>query len=542
MRALEKLHKRRVRAAHAITQDFATQLTFISQEINRVVAVLIDRKGRVTEVMVGDTDRVYLPDIGRQRAGSRFRGIRLVRTYLRDPRHIELTQDDFTDLSQLRLDMVLAVGVGAAGYPGAVSYAYLVPENPEGKLHETVSMDAPSALEHELDYAEFITELEGEFSRKTERTTSTGATPAMLVFVATPEDRGEDVELAEMQELCRTAGVDIVETVVQRRTALHPKFAIGKGKIEDVTQSALQRNVDLLIFGQDLNPGQMRAITRETDLKVVDRTQLILDIFAQHAKSKDGRLQVELAQLRYNLPRLSDRDTGMSRLTGGIGGRGPGETKLEINRRRARDRIRQLEKAIAKMSDQRALTRGRRQASALPVVSIVGYTNAGKSTLLNQLTSSEVLSEDKLFATLRPTSRRLELEHGRTIIFTDTVGFIHDLPEELVNAFKATLEELAEADLLLHVADVSDPEFVEHIEAVSRILGDLELGEKEQMLVLNKRDRVDDETAQHLERRFDALAVSALDRASLRPLIERVDQRLRAIARARAEAITSARA
>ncbi len=261
-------------------------------------------------------------------------------------------------------------------------------------------------------------------------------------------------------------------------------------------------------------------------MRVLDRTQLILDIFAQHATSRDGKLQVELAQLRYNLPRLSDRNTGMSRLTGGIGGRGPGETKLELNKRRARDRMRALEKETANLSKQRGLRRARRKKSVIPIVSIVGYTNAGKSTLLNHLTSSKVLSEDKLFATLTPTSRKLSFSRHENLVITDTVGFIHDLPADLVAAFKSTLEELADADLLLHLVDISDDEFEERIDAVNRILDELELGDKERLLVFNKCDLVPDEIAETLARRYDAIPINALDKSSFEPLRHRISRQL----------------
>ena len=422
-----------------MTQDFATQLTLLSKDLNRVVAALIDRQGNVEHVMIGDSERVYLPDIGRSRAGAgRFRGIRLVRTYLGPKRGVELSQDDVTDLAKLQLDAVVSVRVAPGGYPGEEVFAHLIPPTPDGQLYQAETYTNPAEVD--VDFQQLILELEAEFQRKAPETRATEGAPTIVVYVATPQGRSEEVELAELYELCRTAGVHVVDTIVQRRQELHPKWGVGRGKVEEINLRALQLGVDLLVFGQDLTPGQMRAITDDTDLRLIDRTQLILDIFAQHATTADGKLQVELAQLKYNLPRLSNRNTGMSRLTGGIGGRGPGETKLEINRRRANDRIRQLEKDIEKLSTQRQLRRHRRLQRDVPVVAIVGYTNAGKSTLLNQLTQSQVLSEDKLFATLQPTSRRLRFPDDREIIFTDTVGFIHDLPADLVAAFKATLE------------------------------------------------------------------------------------------------------
>lgn len=473
--------------------------------------------------MVGDAERVYLPDIGRSRAGaSRFRGLRLVRTFL--DRTPVLQPDDLTDLSRLQLDLVITVGVGPGGYPAQVEWAHLLPDNPAQKQWEVQRVRSPGELD--FDFERFILDLEAEFQRKAPEAVSTDGAPALLVYVSTPDDRGVQTELAEMRELCRTAGVNVVETVVQNRAALHPKFAVGSGKLEDIELRALQLGVDLLIFGQDLTPGQMRSITDSTELRVIDRTQLILDIFAQHATSSDGKVQVELAQLKYNLPRLSGRNTGLSRLMGGIGGRGPGETQLEVDRRRARDRIARLEKEIGKLAKQREVRRQQRTRNRVPVVSIVGYTNAGKSTLLNQLTNSDVLSEDMLFATLTPTTRRLRFPDERELVLTDTVGFIHDLPTDLVAAFKATLEELAEADLLIHVVDAADDKHREHIDAVNRILSDLGLQEKPQLLAFNKADLLPEGQAASMARLFGAVPISAVERRSIAPLVDRMVDRL----------------
>ncbi|MFP4600537.1 MAG: GTPase HflX [Persicimonas sp.] len=520
------MYRRRVNSAAPVTQEFADRLTEISDELNRVVAVLVDRSGKVEWVMVGDAERVYLPDIGRQRAAQdRFRGIRLIRTSLHgDGNKVELTRDDLTDLSKLQLDMVMTISVGPQGQAGATRWAHLLPENPDDQIWEIHSEERP--YDCFFDFEQFISELESEFQRKADALITTTDDPALLVYVATPEGRDEETELAELLELSRTAGVEIVDTIVQRRTRLHPKYAVGRGKIEEITLRALQLDCDLVIFAQDLSPGQLRAITDETELKVIDRTQLILDIFAQRAKSRDGKVQVELAQLKYNLPRLHSKNTGMSRLAGGIGGRGPGETKLEINRRRAHDKIRELEQEIEKISQQREIRRKRRVQSDIPIVSVVGYTNAGKSTLLNGLTKSKVLSEDQLFATLRPTTRRLRYPGSREIILTDTVGFIHELPDELVSAFKATLEELDEADLLVHLVDISNENFEERMEAVNRILAEIGLDHKEQLLVFNKIDLVDDDIADALCRRFEAIPITALDLETAEPLIAEIEQRV----------------
>jgi GTPase len=299
---------------------------------------------------------------------------------------------------------------------------------------------------------------------------------------------------------------------------------MGQGKLQELIILALQKFASLLIFDQELNPSQIRSITDATELKVIDRTQLILDIFAQRAQTREGKLQVELAQLKYLLPRLVTKNTAMSRLTGGIGGRGPGETKLEINRRRVRDRITQLEKSLTAVRKQRRQQRSLRDKKGLPIVSIIGYTNAGKSTLLNTLTNSQVLAESKLFATLDPSSRRLRFPRDIEVIITDTVGFIKNLPEDLKVAFRATLEELESADLLLHVIDISNPRFEDQAESVEKILDDLDLKNIPMIRILNKQDLVDKSMVSRLERNFDGISLSAIDTSSLLPLIEKMAQ------------------
>ena len=287
----------------------------------------------------------------------------------------------------------------------------------------------------------------------------------------------------------------------------------------------------MLIFDNALTPAQVSGIAGHTDLKVIDRTQLILDIFAQHAESRDGKLQVELAQLRYALPRLDARDDALSRLTGGIGGRGPGETKLEIGRRRARERIRRLEDDLDHLNRQRAQRRQKRLQSKIPTVALVGYTNAGKSTLLNTLTRAGVLAENKLFATLDPRARQLRLPSGAQIVLTDTVGFIRDMPNELFTAFRATFEEAADADLLLEVVDASDPEHPEHMQATIELLRKLGLGEHPRLVVLNKIDLLEDAAIGAYSIDAPSLALSAVDRASTAVLLERVTEILRELGR-----------
>jgi GTP-binding protein HflX len=301
---------------------------------------------------------------------------------------------------------------------------------------------------------------------------------------------------------------------------------MGRGKLEELALTALNRGATLIIFDQELNPSQIRSITDQIDIKVIDRTMLILDIFAQRARSKEGKLQVELAQLKYLLPRLVAKNTAMSRLTGGIGGRGPGETKLEINRRRVRDRITRLEKSLILVRKQRRQQRSKRSKRGLPIISIVGYTNAGKSTLLNTLTKSHELVENRLFATLDPSNRRLRFPRDIEVIITDTVGFIKDLPKDLVVAFRATLEELESADLLLHVIDISNPRYMDQIQSVETILSDLNLQDISVIRVLNKMDLVNRDVIDHLSKRLDGIPVSATAAPTLIPLIDHMQKRI----------------
>jgi len=347
---------------------------------------------------------------------------------------------------------------------------------------------------------------------------------ALLISVTSESKSTAEDSLAELKELARTSGIYVAGTVLQQRQKIDPRFLMGQGKLQELIILALQKFASLLIFDQELNPSQIRSITDATELKVIDRTQLILDIFAQRARTREGKLQVELAQLKYLLPRLVTKNTAMSRLTGGIGGRGPGETKLEINRRRVRDRITQLEKSLNAVRKQRHQQRSLRNRKGLPIISIIGYTNAGKSTLLNSLTNSRVLAESKLFATLDPSSRRLRFPRDIEVIITDTVGFIKNLPEDLKVAFRATLEELESANLLLHVIDISNPRFEDQIESVEKILEDLDLKNIPMIRILNKEDLVDKSLVSRLEKTFDGIGVSAIDILSLLPLIEKMGQ------------------
>jgi len=520
---LRNTYRRRVSPNEIISAELARHLTELSREMNRQVGVLLNRKGEIEYVVVGNAHKLELPDIGRARAGQvRLRGLRLVHTHLKSE---PLTKDDLTDLALLRLDLVAAVGVSSSGLPGVVHYAHLVPENGTGEFWQVSTL--PNIHDDQPDVLSTLEALEQELSRKAAARTVSGGEKAILVAVCLDGNRARaEASLAELKELARTAGVQVIDSVLQMRREADPRYLIGRGKLEDLNLRSMQAMADVLIFDKDLTPSQGRHISEATSLKVIDRTQLILDIFAQRAQSAEGKLQVELAQLKYRLPRLVQSDTSLSRLAGGIGGRGPGETKLEIDRRRARERINNLEKRIDSLSREREVRRAQRNRRDLPVISIVGYTNAGKSTLLNAITGAEVLAENKLFATLDPTSRRLRFPQEREVIITDTVGFIRDLPKDLVAAFRATLEELYDADLLLHVVDANDPSRDEQVEAVENILDSLDLMQKPRMMVWNKAELLSQEEVESLLRTRGGVAISAARREGLSTLLAKADTTL----------------
>jgi GTP-binding protein HflX len=448
----------------------------------------------------------------------------------------------------LRLDLMAAIDVDREGLPGLVKAAYLLPaesrtaEAPanaadSGSRADTETGSSQSALwgrleprnpsQLDVDFLDLINSLEEEMTRVRLARTRRGSKQetrdcAILVGVTTGSIAAARESLEELSELARSARVQVLDSVVQRRPKLDPRSLVGKGKLEELIIRSLQVSADVIIFDQNLTPAQVRAINEATDLKIVDRTQLILDIFAQRAQSREGKIQVELAQLKYMLPRLTGSGTEMSRLMGGIGGRGPGETKLEVDRRRVRDRIHHLEKQIEQIRTSRRVRRTRRERREVPIISIVGYTNAGKSTLLNALTRSDVAAEDRMFATLDPTSRRLRLPREQEVIINDTVGFIRDLPPDLITAFRATLEEMDGSDLLIHLADASSDQMDVHISSVEKILEGLNLAAVPRLLVLNKADLVDSEKLPNLRSAYNAITVSALNPDSLLPMAERV--------------------
>lgn len=524
LKHLRNTFRRRVSPHDIVSAELARHLTEFSHETNRQVGVLLSRKGEVEHVIVGNAHKLELPDIGRTRAGQvRLRGLRLVHTHLKSE---ELTRDDLTDLALLRLDLVAAIGVQADGEPGVLHYGHLLPENRDGTLWRTESLR--SVFDDQPDFAATVEALEDELASKATARRIGDRERAVLVAVCLDGKRADsEASLTELKELARTAGVEVVDELLQVRRQADPKYLIGRGKLDELNLRSMQLHGDVLILDKDLSPSQARGISEATSMKVLDRTQLILDIFAQRAQSAEGKLQVELAQLKYLMPRLVGANESMSRLMGGgVGGRGPGETKLEIDRRRVRDRITMLERKLDQLSGDRRTRRRQRSRRELPIISIVGYTNAGKSTLLNALTKSDVLAEDKLFATLDPTSRRLRFPREHEVIITDTVGFIRDLPKDLVAAFRATLEELGDASLLLHVIDAADPARDAQVEAVEKILGSLDLGDRPRLKVWNKADRLPPEQVEQLVRTHGGVAVSAVTRFGFDTLLEKAETTL----------------
>jgi len=539
LRRIEKIYSRRIAPQQIVTPEFARQLSELSHETNRQLGVLVDRKGYVEHVVVGDARRIELPDLRRTRvAADRFRGLRCIHTHLRGE---ELTQDDLTDLALLRLDLMAAINVDErTGLPGVVRAAHLLPakaneikddENGD-RTSQYVFLEPRQPSQLDVDFLQLINSLEEEIARNRRvARRSEGRDRVILVGVTTDSVTEAEESMSELRELALSAGIVVLDELIQRRQAIDPRTVMGRGKLDELIVRALRLGADLIVFDRELSPAQVRSISEATDLKVIDRAQLILDIFAQRAESREGKIQVELAQLKYLLPRLiSGQDSAFSRLAGGIGGRGPGETKLETDRRRVRDRINRLEREIENLRSRRQERRKARTRREFPVISIVGYTNAGKSTLLNALTQSSVHAEQRMFATLDPTSRRLRLPREQEVIVNDTVGFIRDLPPDLLAAFRATLEEISGSDLLIHLVDASNPRWEQQIRSVEKILAELKYTEIPRLVAFNKADSVNAETMQAILRQAseagarDCLAISAMNTESLPPMLTRVGE------------------
>jgi len=537
----------------------------VTYALNRRVGVLVDRAGRVEAVTIGDAKSITVPRQPSAPAGrDRFCTLRFLATRRGDE---ELSPGDLAPLALHRLDALAIVGVAEDGLPGPVRVAHLLPATeresrtkaPAGSSEPAETLRLPPGAvvpgqrrrrrarrrvedvvadgeRYRLfpprparliddDFLALIRALEQEFERLRERTKLAGKDGrAILVHVTTGRRSAAEASMDELAELAASSDLAVIDRILQKRTAFDPRTLMGSGKLQDLIIRALRLSADFIVVDKNLTPAQARAIAEATDLKVIDRAQLILDIFSRRARTHEGKIQVELAQLKYLLPRLMTRgDSGLSRLMGGIGGRGPGEQKLEVDRRRVRDRIRGLERNLLAERKRREQRRSRRRERDVPVISLVGYTNAGKSTLLNLLTRSEVFVEHRMFATLDPTSRRLRLPREREVVINDTVGFIRDLPPDLIAAFRATLEEIEDSDLVVHLVDGSHVGYEAQIRAVDKILTELEYNRIPRLLVFNKIDRVDLDARDDLLVGRDALAISALNGDGVEALLLRID-------------------
>ncbi|MEP0931848.1 GTPase HflX [Leptolyngbya sp. FACHB-8] len=538
IKQIQKLYHQRLPGDRFTTAEFAQRIAAISSDIEQPLCVYINRRGQVIRVGVGTLRQTQIPPLELPRYGAeRLSGIRCIATQMDTEAPSSGT---LTAMALQRLDALVSLvvskegferrGGGATGYVQSVYLAHLVP-HPEA----TWTVLPPFNLEDlaQEDFLDLVEGLEEEFRRQY---VARQIHPSQdrVVLVGLIGDRQSSTEfhntLMELGRLVETAGGEVLQTLHQKRSHPHPQTVVGEGKVEEIALTAQTLGATLVVFDRDLSPAQVRNLESRIGVRVVDRTEVILDIFAQRAQTGAGKLQVELAQLEYMMPRLTGRGRAMSRLGGGIGTRGPGETKLETERRAIQKRIARLQQEVNHLQAHRSRLRQRRQHREVPSVALVGYTNAGKSTLLNALTNAEVYTADQLFATLDPTSRRLVITEADThesmaIVVTDTVGFIHELPASLMDAFRATLEEVTEADGLLHVVDLSHPAWQSQIRSVMQILSEMPITPGPALLAFNKIDQVDSETLAIAQEEFPhAVFISAGDRLGLETLRQRLAQ------------------
>jgi GTPase len=542
LKQLERLyHQQRLPGDRITTSEFAQRIAAISSEIAQPVCVYLNRRGQVMRVGVGNPSQTRIPPMELPRYGAeRLCGIRCLATQLKfEPPG----ESALTAMAMQRLDALVTFtltgggferrGGGATGYIKEGYLAHLV-HHPETVW--TVSPPLSLDTIAEQDLLDLVEGLESEFAREyVAQQVDSDHDRVLIVGLHTEKmsvQRFQD-GLAELARLVETAGGDVLQTLTQKRPKPHPQTVVGEGKVQEIALTAQTCGANLIAFDLNLSPSQVRNLEVQIGVRVVDRTEVILDIFAQRAQSGEGKLQVELAQLGYLMPRLSGRGQAMSRQGGGIGTRGPGETKLETERRAIQSRIARLQKEVTQLQAHRSRLRQRRQHEEVPSIAVVGYTNAGKSTLLNVLTNAEVYAADQLFATLDPTTRRLTITDANThestaMLLTDTVGFIHELPPSLMDAFRATLEEVSEADALLHVVDLSHPAWQSQIRSVMKILAELPIAPGPALVVFNKIDQADGEALALAQEEFPtALFISASERLGLETLRQRVVQLIR---------------
>lgn len=474
-------------------------------------------------MFLGDAYEVdYEKLLGRFReAKFRLRGFKVVHSHFND---FSLSKDDLTTLVNERLDMMGVVEVKENGGAGKLQFAHIViPNGNSGEKWKIHSFSDVGRVDIEWNY--LLDELQQNLERSyRELGGDLNNEGVLLVGFSTRSRKDARQSVEELRSLSKSSEKRVLGSVFQVRKKADPRYLIGKGKLKEIILEAEHVGAGTIIFNVELTPAQVNLISAETTLNVIDKTQLILEIFQRHATSSEGKIQVRLADLKYNLPRLRGKGIELSQLGGGIGTRGPGETKLEYQRRGIRRQIERLENQIDKISFRRKGTRERRTATGIRSISLVGYTNAGKSTLFNTLTNDSVKVQDKLFSTLSPTTRKIRLPSGTDVLIIDTVGFITGLPEDLINAFRATLEEIGEADLLLHVIDASDPMVEDKIESVEDILNSMGFGDIPMLKVFNKKDKTDEKTVGLIERAYDTTVVSALSKANIRELLSLIDQ------------------
>lgn len=525
---LEALYEVEVPIGQVITKDLVNRMFALTVQIKREIAVYLNRRGKIVQVAIGDMQTIKLPEVEGRKSNQRLSGIRCVHTHPNGDS--TLSAPDFSALRRMRFDMMVAIGVKETQREDerAANFAFLTGEYNEGDqliVEEIGPVTIEEITKLNLSYLLTIVDKRLSDSDHTMITLVENERAILAGLELSQHTFGWNItdSLEELKQLAETAGAEVISYVTQKRDCPDSALFFGKGKMQEISLLIQESNANLLILDDELSPSQQRNIEQLLGIKVLDRTSLILDIFAQRARSHEGKLQVELAQLRYNLPRIGGQGLILSRLGGGIGTRGPGETKLEVDKRRIRSRINDIEKQIEIIKKQRNLHRESRIASSIPTVALVGYTNAGKSTLLNVLTAAGVLAEDKLFATLDPTTRKVLLTNHKEALMTDTVGFIQKLPHQLVLAFRATLEEVKTADLLLHVVDASHPNAIQQMDAVLAVLKELKADDKPILTVLNKIDKIDQEILNHQLCLPNSIGISAKQKMGIDFLLKKIE-------------------
>lgn len=527
---LQKLYD--MQSPQLVSQELAVKLADITEYINREISVYITRSGQIIEIAVGDNATVELPSFSGRRGAGRLSGIRCIHTHPGGNPY--LSGVDISALKNNKYDAMVAIGVISPDFTKSELTFGLI-TGIDSNENYTAECYGPYSIEdaENINFVNTVSTIERILDKQT-GTASLQVMSERAILIGMEWGRNDslwtvDDSLEELKQLADTAGATVIKKFIQKRPKPDPAFFIGRGKVQELALYAQQENIDLCIFDDELSPAQQRNIESVMGIRILDRTALILDIFAQRARTNEGKLQVELAQLQYTLPRIMGKGLILSRLGGGIGTRGPGETKLEVDRRRIRDRIAFIKDQIEKVKAVRSLHRSKRKKNNVFEVSLVGYTNAGKSTLLNTLTNSDIYAKDQLFATLDPTTRQLTLPNKQEIIITDTVGFIQRLPHQLIAAFRSTLEVVTEADLLVHVIDVSHELYKEQAAAVHEVLKEIGAETKPVITVYNKIDKLppDSKLADRLALEEDTVCISAAKKLNLESLQQMIESHLK---------------